>query len=46
MGPTMIAARVWHYWIGVAILIPALLLVLATVVGYLVKVTSNRYPRQ
>lgn len=42
----MIAARVWHYWIGVAILIPALLLVLATVVGYLVKVTSNRYPRQ
>lgn len=46
MGTSMIAARAWHYWIGVAILIPAVLLVLATVVGYLVKVTSNRYPRQ
>lgn len=42
----IVAARAWHYWIGIAVLIPALLLVVATIVGYLVKVTSNRYPRQ
>jgi len=42
----ILAARVWHYWIGIAVLIPALLLVVATVIGYLVKVTSHRYPKQ
>lgn len=42
----IVAARVWHYWVGIAVLIPALLLVLATVVGYLAKVTANRYPKQ
>ncbi|MGH9179323.1 MAG: hypothetical protein ACRD0N_12320 [Acidimicrobiales bacterium] len=41
----MLAAKVWHYWIGIAILLPALLAVVATIVGYLVKVTSKRYPR-
>ena len=40
------AAKVWHYWIGIAILLPSLLGVVALVVGYLVKVTSNKYPRQ
>lgn len=42
----IVAAKVWHYWIGIAILIPALLLVVATVLGYLSKVTSNKYPKQ
>jgi hypothetical protein len=42
----LVAAKVWHYWIGIAILIPALLLVVATVLGYLTKVTSNKYPKQ
>ncbi len=42
----VLAAKVWHYWIGIAILLPAILAVLATVVAYLVKVTSNKYPRQ
>ncbi len=40
------AAKVWHYWIGIAILLPALLAVVATIIGYLVKVTANKYPRQ
>jgi hypothetical protein len=40
------AAKVWHYWIGLAILAPALLAVVATFVGYLVKVTANKYPKQ
>jgi hypothetical protein len=39
-------AVVWHYWIGVAVSIGALLAVLATVAGYLIKVWSARYPRQ
>ena len=43
---TLLAAEVWHYWIGIAILLPSLLAVVATIIGYLVKVTSNKYPRQ
>lgn len=42
----ILAAKVWHYWIGIAVLLPSLLLVVATVVGYLVKVSSHRYPKQ
>jgi len=38
-------APVWHFWIAVLLAIPALLLVVATVVGYLVKVVAPRYPR-
>lgn len=41
----LLAAKVWHYWIGIAILLPSLLAVLATVIGYLAKVTSKKYPR-
>ncbi len=40
------AVPAWHYWIGIAILMPALLAVIATVIAYLVKVTANKYPRQ
>ena len=42
----VLAAKVWHYWIGIAILIPSLIAVVATVLGYLAKVTSNKYPKQ
>jgi hypothetical protein len=42
----MILGVVWHYWIGVAIAIPAILLVVATIVGYLTKVSRPRYPKQ
>ena len=41
----LVAAKVWHYWIGIAILLPSLLAVVATVIGYLVKVSSKKYPR-
>lgn len=40
------ASPVWHYWIAVALTIPAILLILATIIGYLVKVVAPRYPRQ
>jgi hypothetical protein len=39
-------AVVWHYWIGVALAIPAILLTIATIIGYVRKVVMPRYPRQ
>jgi amino acid permease len=36
---------VWHYWIAVAIVIPALILVSAMIVGYVTKVSKPRYPK-
>ncbi len=39
-------AVVWHYWLAVALFIPAVLLVIATVIGYVRKVIMPRYPRQ
>jgi len=38
--------KVWHYWIGVVLVFAALLAVLATIVGYLVKVQAPQYPRK
>jgi hypothetical protein len=40
------AAKVWHYWISIALLIPILLVVVAVLVGYLIKVVGPRYPRR
>jgi hypothetical protein len=39
-------AVVWHYWIGVSLAVPGILLVLATIVGYLRKVVMPRYPQR
>jgi hypothetical protein len=41
----VLAAEIWHYWIGVALVLGALAAVLALVVGYLVKVERPRYPK-
>lgn len=49
MGPMssqLLAAQPWHFWIGVVLAISAVVLVLATIVGYVVQVTRTRYPRQ
>lgn len=43
--PVVAAAPSWTYWIGVPLAIGGVLLVLATVVGYLRKVQAPRYPR-
>ena len=37
-------APVWHFWIAVFIFVPTVLLVIATIVGYLIKVVAPRYP--
>ena len=39
-------AVIWHYWIAVALVIPAILLVVGVVIGYFVKVVMPRYPRK
>jgi len=39
-------AVVWHYWIGVALAVPSILLIIATIVGYVVKVVIPRYERR
>ena len=41
----MTFAVVWHFWIAVPLAVGAVVAVIATVVGYLNKVTSTRYPR-
>ncbi len=41
----MTLAVVWHFWIAVALTVPSLLLVVATIVGYVTKVSRPRYPR-
>ena len=42
----VLAAKVWHYWIAVPLVAGALLAILATIVGYLKKVQSLKYPPQ
>lgn len=42
----MMLAVVWHWWIGVALAIGAIGALLGTIVGYIAKVQSPRYPRR
>jgi hypothetical protein len=42
----VIAGEVWHYWIAVPLAGGAVLAVVATVAGYLKKVSSLKYPRR
>jgi hypothetical protein len=37
-------AVVWHYWIGVALVLTAVVLLVAVLGGYLARVTRARYP--
>ncbi len=41
----MTLAVVWHFWIAVPLAFGAVVAVIATIVGYLNKVTATRYPR-
>ncbi|MCY4067880.1 MAG: hypothetical protein OXE79_02060 [Acidimicrobiaceae bacterium] len=38
-------AVVWHYWIAVPLAAVAIIAIVATIAGYLQKVTYKRYPR-
>ena len=39
-------AKVWHYWIGLVLVIAAILAVVATAIGYLVRVQFPQYPKK
>ena len=40
----MLAANIWHWWIGVLLLIVSVGALLGLTVGYLKNVTAKRYP--
>jgi len=40
----VLAANIWHWWIGVVLTGVAILSVVGLVAGYLKNVTSLRYP--
>jgi hypothetical protein len=42
---TPVLAVVWHFWIAVALAVPAVLLVIGLIVTYVRKVEMPRYPR-
>ena len=46
MFAVLLAAKVWHFWIGVALFLGVVATVLALVAGYLVNVTRPQYPRR
>lgn len=43
---SVLAAPVWTFWLAVPLALGAILLVVALIAGYLVKVEAPRYPRQ
>jgi hypothetical protein len=40
----LFAAPVWHFWIALPLVLGAVLFVVATIVGYLLKVVRPKYP--
>lgn len=40
----MLAANVWHWWLGVGLLLASILTVVALGAGYLKSVESTRHP--
>jgi ABC-type enterobactin transport system permease subunit len=42
----LIAAKVWHYWLSIALLAPIVLGIAAMAGLYVVTVLSKKHPRQ
>ncbi|MBS1264361.1 MAG: hypothetical protein MAG471_00181 [Acidimicrobiaceae bacterium] len=40
----LLAGVIWHYWLAVPLVGGGILLCVATLVGYLKKVSATRYP--
>jgi CDP-diglyceride synthetase len=40
----MIAAYIWHWWIGVLLVLACIALVVAFIGGYVKSVTAKQYP--
>ena len=41
----MVLGVVWHFWLAPVLMVGALLILIATFVGYLRKVSAPRYPK-
>jgi hypothetical protein len=46
LGVLVMAAKVWHYWIGVALVLASIATVVALAVQYLAKVQAPQYPKR
>lgn len=52
MAPVLLAsaplllAKVWHYWLSIALLLAIVPVVIAVAVLYVVRVLGAKYPRQ
>ena len=42
----MLAAAVWHHWLSFAVFVPSVLIPVALLLGYLVKVVAPKYGRK
>lgn len=42
----LVLAKVWSYWIAVALAVPAILVVIGIIGMYLYKVVMPRYPKR
>jgi hypothetical protein len=42
----ILLAKVWTFWISVALVASAILLVIGVIAGYLYKVVMPRYPKR
>ncbi|HSM66505.1 MAG TPA: hypothetical protein VK860_09395 [Ilumatobacteraceae bacterium] len=40
----MLAANVWHWWIGIALVLLGIVVTVVLVAGYLATVTAKKYP--
>ncbi len=40
----MLAANIWHWWIGIALLLVSLIFLVVMIVSYLKFVSSQKYP--
>lgn len=42
--PALLAAEIWHWWIGVILVVVAIVTVIGLGVQYLKNVTAKQYP--
>jgi len=40
----MLAANVWHWWIGIALVLLAVVAIVALIAGYLWSVSAKQHP--
>ena len=45
MDAVLLASQVWHYWIAPVVVALVVVMIIATIIGYLVKVVSPKYPK-